>query len=90
MLLGVVLHACVPYSGSTLSGLIWPVHNSETSPLCEALFWSIHAFRLPLFFFLAGYFSQKLMERQDLGSFYRQRAMRILVPYYVEIGRAHV
>jgi glucan biosynthesis protein C len=83
MLLGVVLHACVPYSGSTLSGLIWPVHNSETSPLCEALFWTIHAFRLPLFFFLAGFFSQKLMDRQDLTSFYRQRAMRILVPYYV-------
>lgn len=83
MLLGVVLHACVPYSQTTLSGLVWPVHNSDSSPLCEALFWTIHSFRLPLFFFLAGFFSQKLMDRQDLAGFYRQRAMRILVPYYV-------
>jgi len=83
MLLGVVLHACVPYSASGLSGLIWPVHNSESSSVCEAVFWMVHTFRLPLFFFLAGFFSQQLMSRQDLAGFYRQRAIRILIPYYV-------
>ncbi len=83
MLLGVVLHACCAYSATTLDGLIWPVREAVTSPTCEALFWWIHTFRLPLFFFLAGYFSENLFQSRGLEGFWKQRSVRILIPYYV-------
>lgn len=86
MLLGVVVHACVPYSATGLDDLIWPVPPVQTSRICEVLFWSIHAFRLPLFFFLAGLFSEQLFQSRGAVGFARHRLLRLLVPYYVGLA----
>jgi surface polysaccharide O-acyltransferase-like enzyme len=83
MLLGVVVHACVPYSATGLDRLLWPVPPVQTSRVCEVLFWSIHAFRLPLFFFLAGLFSEQLFQARGPQGFARHRLLRLMLPYYV-------
>lgn len=83
MLLGVVVHACVPYSATGLDGLLWVIPTSQTSRLCEVLLWGIHAFRLPLFFLLSGYFSELLFRSRGPAGFARQRVVRLVVPYYV-------
>lgn len=83
MALGVILHACVPYLTNPLADLLWPVHDASPSPWCDSLFWWIHTFRLPLFFFLAGYFSEQLFQSRGPVEFARHRVARILVPYYV-------
>jgi len=85
MALGIVLHACVAYSATSLDGLLWPVRDSAPSRVCEVLFWWIHTFRLPLFFFVAGYFSELLFLAQGPVEFARRRVIRILVPYYAAV-----
>ena len=54
---GVLLHACVAYMPSRMPNLLWPVHDVETTPVCHVVFWWLHCFRLPLFFFISGFFA---------------------------------
>lgn len=76
MLLGVVLHATNPY------GLDddWLVADASRSALLEALAVAIHAFRMPAFFVVAGYFSMLLLGRQATPVFLRERLRRTLLP----------
>ncbi|MGY1522042.1 acyltransferase family protein [Luteimonas sp. A482] len=76
MLLGVVLHAINPYG---LDG-DWLVADASRSPLLEALAVAIHAFRMPAFFVVAGYFSMLLLGRQAPPVFLRERLRRTLLP----------
>jgi len=52
MWLGIVLHVSVLYM-SRPSPLPW--HDDQSSPLADLLVAVIHAFRMPLFFILAGF-----------------------------------
>lgn len=45
-----------------------------------ATFWTIHVFRLPLFFLIAGFFAALLLDTQGLSGLVRNRAIRIGVP----------
>jgi peptidoglycan/LPS O-acetylase OafA/YrhL len=81
MLLGVFLHAALSYVPHRPAGLVWGVCDERTSPILDALFWWIHAFRLPLFFVLAGFFAVLLYERHGTRGFLAHRARRLLVPF---------
>jgi len=76
MLLGVVLHAINPYG---LDGS-WLIADASRSPLLEAIAIAIHAFRMPAFFVVAGYFSMLLLGRQATPGFLRERLRRTLLP----------
>src|SRR5690606_39842649 len=76
MLLGVVLHAINPYG---LDGS-WLIADASRSPLLEAIAIAIHAFRMPAFFVVAGYFSMLLLGRQAPPVFLRERLRRTLLP----------
>ncbi|RZA31879.1 MAG: hypothetical protein EOP92_28910 [Lysobacteraceae bacterium] len=77
MLLGVVLHAAYPYGQSA----DWLVRDSHRSALMDGLIDSIHFFRMPAFFVIAGCFSLMLLWRQgSAGGFLRERSRRIGVP----------
>jgi peptidoglycan/LPS O-acetylase OafA/YrhL len=80
MLLGVVLHASVSYMPHTMPHLLWPARDSTASPLFDWIFWTIHSFRLPLFFALAGFFAVLLHESRGTWGFLAQRSRRLLVP----------
>lgn len=76
LLLGVVLHATMPY----LPGeQVWAVRDGESFAL-GVTFFAIHVFRMSLFFLLAGFFGRMALHRKGLRLFVRDRLKRIAVP----------
>lgn len=85
MLLGVVLHAAIPYMAVPLSGMDnWICYQGPT-PFCDMLVWWIHAWRIPLFFFLAGFFALQTLQRHGAKGFARRRIKRLCIPYIVAV-----
>jgi glucans biosynthesis protein C len=80
MLLGVVLHASVSYMPHAMPDLVWAARDRSVSPFFDWLFWSIHAFRLPLFFALAGFFTVILHDARGTRGYLVHRSRRLLVP----------
>jgi glucan biosynthesis protein C len=75
MLLGVVLHSARPYDSGT-----WLIKDAARLGWLDGLVYSIHLFRMPAFFVVAGYFAMYLLLRQPTASFLRERLRRVLVP----------
>ena len=82
-LLGVVLHAAVAYMPSRIPGLVWPVHDAQPHPAFDIIFWSVHAFRIPLFFVISGFFAEMQYNARGVREFIAQRRRRIALPYYL-------
>jgi peptidoglycan/LPS O-acetylase OafA/YrhL len=76
MLLGIALHAALPYA----PGFPWVIRDSQTSDVFALLFLCIHGFRMPLFFLISGFFTAMVWRRKGLRELLRQRAIRIFVP----------
>jgi len=77
MLLGIYLHVVVGYSGDGH----WPYIDPHPT---AALNWSlgvIHAFRMPAFFAMAGFFGALLWNRRGAASFCSNRGKRVLLPF---------
>ncbi|PWF48722.1 acyltransferase family protein [Massilia glaciei] len=79
MWLGIVLHVAVNHVAQ--SPLPW--RDADTSPVAGLLMISIHAFRMPVFFILAGYFVALLVERRGLGGMVKNRVRRIALPFVI-------
>lgn len=75
LLLGVLIHAALPY----LAGDPWSIKEAPSEALANLVF-TIHLFRMPLFFLLAGFFGRMLFKRHGLAGFVKDRSRRILVP----------
>lgn len=80
MVLGVVLHAAVPYARFDAP---WLYRVPTPNPAYDLALVAIHAFRMPLFFLLAGYFAHLQQERLGASAFFRQRLLRVGVPFCV-------
>lgn len=52
----------------------------------SALYWTIHVFRLPLFFLVAGFFAALLIEARGVAALLRNRAVRIGIPMLVGVA----
>lgn len=76
MLLGVVIHAADPYA----VGSRWLVRDPNGSAFFDHLVDAIHAFRMPAFFLVSGFFSMWLLRRWSTPRFLHDRARRIGVP----------
>ena len=76
MLLGIVLHAALAYTGIP----IWPTVDDAWPPFM-AINNIIHGFRMPLFFLLSGFFTAMLWQRRGLGGLLIHRVKRILLPW---------
>lgn len=83
MWLGVVLHASVSYMTVRVPDLLWAVQDRSRSPFFDWLFWWIHGFRMPVFFFLGGFFAAKLYTARGPRGFLLNRTQRILGPFVV-------
>ena len=79
MLLGIILHAALPYTTLRL-GLY---KDASTNPVFDAIAACIHYFRMPVFFVMAGFFGALLYKRRGLGGLVKNRLKRILVPLTV-------
>jgi ABC-type multidrug transport system ATPase subunit len=81
LLAGIVLHAAMSFMPG-LAAFGFPADSSQ-SPALQIVFYVIHVFRMPLFFFLAGYFAHLTFHRQGAAGFTRDRAKRIALPLVV-------
>lgn len=78
MWLGIVLHVSIIY---TTTPNIFPFHDRSTSVSADLLLLFIHAFRMPVFFILAGFFAALLSARDGPGAMLRHRLRRIGLPF---------
>lgn len=80
MWLGIVVHVAVNHMTGPM---VLPWRDSTTSPIADLLAGVIHAFRMPVFLILAGYFVALLVERCGAGQMLRHRMRRIALPFVV-------
>lgn len=76
LLLGVVLHASMSYFPVP----IWIVSDTDNSPVASALFFTIHLFRMTIFFLIAGLFAHMMLERRGTFGFIKDRLIRVAGP----------
>ena len=80
MLLGIVLHAALPYIPNVEA--FWPADGSS-SHVINTIFQFIHIWRMPLFFILAGFFANLIISKQSWRSWWGNRFLRIGLPIIV-------
>ena len=80
LVLGVVFHASLSFMPVFMG---WAVQDVSTGPLVRVFVSVSHAFRMELFFLLAGFFSHLTLERKGAGEFVRSRVIRIVAPFVV-------
>ena len=81
MALGLVLHAGVPYTRACPDW--WAYADPARSGVFDLANNLIHAFRMPVFFAMAGFFAALLVQRLGVRGMARHRAIRIGVPLAV-------
>ena len=82
MLLGVVLHACQFYLDKPLTPE-FDFRDTRTSVGCSVAFFSIHAFRMQVFFVMAGFFAALLADRRGMRGMWSNRLRRVGLPLVV-------
>ena len=80
MWLGIVLHVAVNHM-TTPSPIPW--RDSATSPFADLMLMLIHAFRMPVFFILAGFFVARMIEQRGHAGMLRNRLRRIGLPLLI-------
>ena len=80
MLLGIVLHAALPYMPNVEA--FWPADESS-SHVINTIFQFIHIWRMPLFFILAGFFANLFISKKSWRSWWGNRFLRIALPIIV-------
>ena len=80
MLLGIALHASLPYF-SRMAGFefVWPADDDQSVALF-LVFDFIHTWRMPTFFLLAGFFAHLVLDRRATSVFVLDRLKRIALP----------
>src|SRR5215831_15861061 len=77
MLLGIYLHVVVGYSGNGH----WPYIDAHPTHVLDWTLGLIHAFRMPAFFAMAGFFGALLWNRRGPASFLHNRGQRVVLPF---------
>lgn len=74
--LGIVLHSVMPF----VPGLPWLINDSVSSGAAIVPMYVIHLFRMVVFMVLAGYFGRMVLHRRGVGSYVKDRLLRIGLP----------
>jgi glucan biosynthesis protein C len=82
LLLGVVLHSTMPF---LLPPGLWAVGTTQPNMLLAWLAFYLHAFRLELFFVLAGFFGALVVSRRGAAAYARDRLIRIVLVFAVAL-----
>jgi peptidoglycan/LPS O-acetylase OafA/YrhL len=82
LLLGIAFHASFSFIPGVTLGIV-PAVDVSPSETLSAFAFITHIFRMPLFFFIAGFFARMLLHRDGVRGFWRNRLKRILVPLVV-------
>jgi glucan biosynthesis protein C len=79
----VLLHAGIPYMVHPMPFLLWPARDLHPSRIVDGLTWWIECFIMPLFFVLAGFFSNGVLASQGERKFLAGRTRRLLSTQFV-------
>ncbi len=79
MLLGIVLHAAIPYYPDLD---MWP-KDRNSSEIIELTFDFIHIWRMPVFFMLAGFFANLIISRKSWLAWWLNRWLRVALPMII-------
>ncbi|NCO62936.1 MAG: acyltransferase family protein [Flavobacteriales bacterium] len=83
MMLGIVLHSSNTYVVADY-GASWPLKDPiSTSLYLDWISSFIHAFRMPIFFIVAGFFASLLFHERSSMKMIKNRTNRILLPFIV-------
>lgn len=82
MLLGIPYHAALAYRPE---GKDWIVLSHEGSGIFTYLAETIHIFRMPAFFLVAGFFAAMLLSRRAPGDWLGSRFERLIAPFFATI-----
>ena len=76
MILGIVLHGAIPF-----------MHRGDgvSTDIVKFSFWSVHLFRMPAFFVLAGFFGALLWQRYGSGGMLMNRFERLALPLVLSL-----
>lgn len=80
LLLGIVFHAAWSFVPVPTGA---PIVDANPHPAFDWFFFTSHAFRMQLFFLIAGFFAHLMYHRRGLAAFTRNRLTRIAVPFVV-------
>jgi glucan biosynthesis protein C len=83
MFLGILLHVGISFMTNPLP--FWPVWDDQRTPLAELMLFSIHNFRMQLFFLLAGFFGCLLYIRYGWKQTALHRVKRIAIPFVLAV-----
>ena len=78
MWLGIVLHVTMVY---TVQPMPVPWHDTQSSQGADVVVGIIHAFRMPAFFIVAGFFVALLMQSRGLPGMLKNRVLRLGAPF---------
>ncbi len=81
MMLGIVIHAAMFYT--VLTSEVVPLKDRQTSAVFDVVVGFVHAFRMPSFFVLTGFFAALLVERYGFRGAFVNRVKRVLLPFLV-------
>jgi glucans biosynthesis protein C len=81
MLLGIYLHAVLGYSPQGAKD--WPYIDPHPTAALDITLGLVHVFRMPAFYVLAGFFGALIWSRRGATQFFRNRALRIALPFIV-------
>jgi glucan biosynthesis protein C len=80
LLLGVLLHSALSFTPGAIE---WPVTDAHSSRFLDGLVFWIHLFRMPLFFFLAGWFGARTLDARGPRGYTVARIRRVVAPLVV-------
>ncbi|MEQ9403937.1 MAG: acyltransferase family protein [Cyclobacteriaceae bacterium] len=81
MILGIVLHSSESYNVG--GDYIWPKDPSAQHVLMNYINLTIHIFRMPIFFLIAGFFGALLFYEKGPAQMLQNRLKRIIIPFIV-------
>lgn len=76
LLLGLAFHVAIVYAAI----IIYPLRNNDRSIAFDVFGEWVHLFRMPMFFVLSGYFTERIYLSKTLKEFLKLRALRIILP----------
>ena len=79
MLLGLLLHVCIFFMPAHKLG--WVSGEYSGDPLNLAFLNFIHLFRMQLFFMMAGFFAELVIDRKGMAHIVKDRVKRIFIPF---------
>jgi glucans biosynthesis protein C len=82
LLLGIWLHAGLSFIPGVRPEL-WPFLDEQKSLALSVTAFVIHAFRMPVFFLVAGLLARQSLQRLGMRGFVRDRARRIALPLVI-------